>query len=93
MTPAQLLDGLLQGNPPVQRRAMAKAITLLESTRTDHRASADELLTAMLPHTGKSFRLGISGVPGVGKSTFIEALGLYLMGQGCLLYTSDAADD
>ena len=82
MTPAQLLDGLLQGNPPVQRRAMAKAITLLESTRTDHRASADELLTAMLPHTGNSFRLGISGVPGVGKSTFIEALGLYLIGQG-----------
>ncbi len=82
MTPAQLLDGLLQGKPPVQRRAMAKAITLLESTRTDHRASADELLTAMLPHTGKSFRLGISGVPGVGKSTFIEALGLYLIKQG-----------
>jgi LAO/AO transport system kinase len=82
VTPAQLLDGLLQGNPPVQRRAMAKAITLLESTRTDHRASADELLTAMLPHTGHSFRLGISGVPGVGKSTFIEALGLYLIGQG-----------
>ena len=82
MTPAQLLDGLLQGNPPVQRRAMAKAITLLESTRTDHRALADELLTAMLPHTGKSFRLGISGVPGVGKSTFIEALGLYLIGLG-----------
>ena len=82
MTPQQLLDGLLQGNPPVQRRAMAKAITLLESTRTDHRASADELLTAILPHTGKSFRLGISGVPGVGKSTFIEALGLFLIKQG-----------
>ena len=82
MTPAQLLDGLLQGNSPMQRRAMAKAITLLESTRTDHRVLADELLTAMLPHTGKSFRLGISGVPGVGKSTFIEALGLYLIEQG-----------
>jgi LAO/AO transport system kinase len=82
VTPAQLLDGLLQGSAPVQRRAMAKAITLLESTRTDHRASADELLTAMLPHTGQSFRLGISGVPGVGKSTFIEALGLYLIQQG-----------
>ena len=66
----------------MQRRAMAKAITLLESTRTDHRVLADELLTAMLPHTGKSFRLGISGVPGVGKSTFIEALGLYLIEQG-----------
>ena len=82
MTPDQLLEGLLHGTPPVQRRAMAKAITLLESTRTDHRASADELLTAMLPHTGQSFRLGISGVPGVGKSTFIEALGLYLIGLG-----------
>ena len=82
MTPDQLLQGLLQGAAPVQRRAMAKAITLLESTRADHRALADELLTAMLPHTGRSFRLGISGVPGVGKSTFIEALGLYLIGQG-----------
>jgi LAO/AO transport system kinase len=51
---------------------MAKAITLLESTRADHRAQADALLTALLPHTGKAFRLGISGVPGVGKSTFIE---------------------
>ena len=77
-----LLEGILSGAPAVQRRAMAKAITLLESTRADHRAQADELLTAMLPHTGRSFRLGISGVPGVGKSTFIEALGLYLIGQG-----------
>lgn len=82
MTPEQLLDGLLHGNAAVQRRAMAKAITLLESTRTDHRVSADALLTAMLPHTGQSFRVGISGVPGVGKSTFIEALGLYLIAQG-----------
>ncbi|WP_326539681.1 methylmalonyl Co-A mutase-associated GTPase MeaB [Pseudorhodoferax sp.] len=65
-----------------QRRAIAKAITLLESTRADHRAQADELLTALLPHTGRAFRLGISGVPGVGKSTFIEALGLYLIGLG-----------
>ena len=65
-----------------QRRAIAKAITLLESTRADHRAQADELLDALLPHTGRSFRLGISGVPGVGKTTFIEALGLYLIEQG-----------
>ncbi len=65
-----------------QRRAIAKAITLLESTRADHRAQGDELLTALLPHTGKAFRLGISGVPGVGKSTFIEVLGLYLIEQG-----------
>ncbi len=65
-----------------QRRAMAKAITLLESTRADHRAQADALLTALLPHTGQSLRLGISGVPGVGKSTFIEALGLHLIARG-----------
>ena len=82
MSPQALIDGILRGNAAVQRRAMAKTITLLESTRADHRAAADELLTALLPHTGKSFRLGISGVPGVGKSTFIEALGLYLIAQG-----------
>ncbi len=82
MTPDQLLQGLLHGDAPVQRRAMAKAITLLESTRADHRLQADELLTGLLPHSGQSFRLGISGVPGVGKSTFIEALGLYLIGLG-----------
>jgi LAO/AO transport system kinase len=77
-----LLDTILHGAPMARRRAIAKAITLLESTRADHRAQADKLLTALLPHTGKSLRLGISGVPGVGKSTFIEALGLYLIGQG-----------
>ena len=80
--PAVELDAILQQQPAAQRRAIAKAITLLESTRADHRAQADDLLTAMLPHTGKSFRLGISGVPGVGKSTFIEALGLFLINQG-----------
>jgi LAO/AO transport system kinase len=82
VTPAELQAGVLTGAGAVQRRAMAKAITLLESTRADHRAQGDELLTALLPHTGRSFRLGISGVPGVGKSTFIEALGLYLIAQG-----------
>ena len=76
------LQKIVHGVTLVQRRAMAKAITLLESTRTDHRAQGDDLLTALLPHTGNSFRLGISGVPGVGKSTFIEALGLYLIAQG-----------
>ncbi|HEV7912599.1 MAG TPA: methylmalonyl Co-A mutase-associated GTPase MeaB [Albitalea sp.] len=64
------------------RRAIAKAITLLESTRSDHRVEADTLLTALLPHSGKALRLGISGVPGVGKSTFIETLGLHLIAQG-----------
>ncbi len=78
-----LVDTVVKNSEPqAQRRAIAKAITLLESTRTDHRAQADELLTALLPHTGKSFRLGISGVPGVGKSTFIEALGLHLIKHG-----------
>ena len=78
-----LLEGVVQrADALAQRRAIAKAITLLESTRADHRAQADELLTKLLPHTGKSLRLGISGVPGVGKSTFIEALGLYLIEQG-----------
>ena len=82
MTPEQIQAGIVGGAPAVQRRAMAKAITLLESTRPDHRQQADALLTGLLPHTGGAFRLGISGVPGVGKSTFIEALGLYLIGQG-----------
>lgn len=78
-----LISALLKQTAPIeQRRAIAKAITLLESTRADHRAQGDALLTALLPHTGAAFRLGISGVPGVGKSTFIEALGLYLIQHG-----------
>ena len=81
-TPADLLQPIVTGTPPAQRRAIAKAITLLESTRADHREQADVLLTRLLPHSGQSLRLGISGVPGVGKSTFIETLGLYLIGLG-----------
>ncbi|HLO93464.1 MAG TPA: methylmalonyl Co-A mutase-associated GTPase MeaB [Burkholderiaceae bacterium] len=77
-----LAPAILAGPGPAQRRAMAKAITLLESTRADHRAQADALLGELLPHTGRSLRLGISGVPGVGKSTFIEALGLFLIERG-----------
>ena len=79
---ALLLQQVTAGEPAPRRRAVAKTITLLESTRADHRLRADALLNALLPHTGRSFRLGISGVPGVGKSTFIEALGLHLIGQG-----------
>ena len=80
---SDLLGHVVDLSAPLrQRRAVAKAITLLESTRADHRAQADELLTGLLPYTGKSFRLGISGVPGVGKSTFIEALGLHLIEKG-----------
>jgi LAO/AO transport system kinase len=65
-----------------ERRALAKAITLVESTRPDHRERAQKLLGELLPHSGRSLRIGISGVPGVGKSTFIEALGMYLIGRG-----------
>ena len=65
-----------------QRRALAKAITLIESTRADHQMRAQALLHALLPSTGRAMRIGISGVPGVGKSTFIEALGLLLLEQG-----------
>jgi len=65
-----------------QRRALAKAITLVESSRAEHRAAAQELLEALLPHTGRSIRVGISGIPGVGKSTFIEAFGMHLIAAG-----------
>jgi LAO/AO transport system kinase len=75
-----LVDAVLGASGERQRRAVAKTITLLESTRADHRVRADALLDALLPKSGRSFRIGISGVPGVGKSTFIEALGLHLVG-------------
>ena len=64
------------------RRALARAITLIESTRRDHRAEASALLEAIMPYTGKSIRVGISGAPGVGKSTFIEALGNHVIDRG-----------
>ena len=79
---AALCTALMGSEPAGKRRALAKAITLLESSRADHRARADALLNALLPHTGHGMRLGISGVPGVGKSTFIEALGLALIAKG-----------
>lgn len=64
------------------RRALAKGITLVESTRADHRQQAAELLEVLMPETGNSTRLGISGVPGVGKSTFIESFGNHVIQQG-----------
>jgi len=77
-----LVNDLTGAPSSAQRRALAKIITLLESTRMDHRKRADEVLNTLLPKTGKSFRLGISGVPGVGKSTLIETLGLSLIDKG-----------
>ncbi|MDD9876356.1 MAG: methylmalonyl Co-A mutase-associated GTPase MeaB [Magnetovibrio sp.] len=74
----RLADGVRAG----ERRALARAITLIESSRADHRAAAEALLAELLADTAKSFRLGISGVPGVGKSTFIEAAGLHAVGLG-----------
>ncbi|MBC7907905.1 MAG: methylmalonyl Co-A mutase-associated GTPase MeaB, partial [Rhodospirillaceae bacterium] len=76
--PTILAQGVLAG----ERRAVARAITLIESTRADHREAAEELLHHLLPHTGRSVRMGITGVPGAGKSTFIEAFGLHVVEQG-----------
>lgn len=73
---------LVEGVLARQLRPLAKAITLIESSRPDHQRRAEAVLQALLPHTGGALRLGISGVPGVGKSTFIEALGLYLIERG-----------
>ncbi len=73
-----LAERVLNGDRP----ALAQAITLIESTRSDHRAAASSLLQKLMPHAGNSIRLGISGVPGVGKSTFIEALGNHVIDAG-----------
>ena len=75
---ADLAEGLLAG----ERRSLARAITLIESTRADHRDQAEALVGRILDATGNALRLGISGVPGVGKSTFIEAFGLHLADAG-----------
>lgn len=73
---------LVKGVLARERRALAKTITLLESTRSDHRERGQAVLESLLPHSGNSIRVGISGVPGVGKSTFIETLGMLLIGRG-----------
>jgi LAO/AO transport system kinase len=76
--PDIFVQGILSGN----RRMIAKTITLIESSLKDHQKAAFKVMENILPHTGKSIRLGITGVPGVGKSTFIENLGVYLAEQG-----------
>ena len=73
-----LADKILEGD----RRALARAITLIESARDDHQAEALSLITTLLPHTGKAVSLGISGTPGAGKSTFIEAFGTHVIDKG-----------
>jgi LAO/AO transport system kinase len=75
-------QALLTGVLAHDRRALAKTITLVESTRADHQARSRALLDALLPYTGQSLRIGISGSPGVGKSTFIESFGLHLIERG-----------
>jgi len=72
------VDGVLARD----RRILAKTITLLESSRPDHQALAREVLDDLMPHTGLAIRLGITGVPGAGKSTFIESLGRYVTDRG-----------
>jgi LAO/AO transport system kinase len=64
------------------RRTLARAITLLESTRADHRKQSEELIQAVMPFSGNSMRIGLTGVPGVGKSTLIEALGNHVINTG-----------
>jgi LAO/AO transport system kinase len=78
INPQELAEGIRSGD----RRALAKGITLVESTRADHREAAARLLELIMPYTGNSIRLGISGVPGVGKSTFIESFGNHVISQG-----------
>lgn len=76
--PQDYIDGVLAG----KRRMLSKTITLVESSLASHMVLARKLLDSLLPHTGKAVRLGITGVPGVGKSTFIESLGISLVAEG-----------
>lgn len=82
MIRAMDLDTLSSRIPAGDRRALARAITLVESSRPEHRVQASELLHRLADPARQSLRIGLSGTPGVGKSTFIEALGLMLTGQG-----------
>lgn len=78
LLPEDYVERLLTGD----RVALGRAITLVESSRADHQQLAEQIVAQCLPHSGNSFRIGITGAPGVGKSTFIEAFGLYLLSQG-----------
>ena len=78
LTPEQIFEGIREGNTG----ALSSGITLIESQKSDHRADANTLIQLCLPFSGNSIRIGITGVPGVGKSTFIEAFGQVLTEQG-----------
>jgi LAO/AO transport system kinase len=80
--PAENAVSLVEGIRAGDRRSLARAITFAESTRAEHRVIADAVLEAVLPATGNAVRIGISGPPGVGKSTFIEAFGKHIINQG-----------
>lgn len=77
LTHRDYIDGVLNGD----RAVLGRAISLVESNRQEHQEKAQQLLVELLPHTGKAYRVGITGVPGVGKSTFIEAFGTNLTAQ------------
>jgi LAO/AO transport system kinase len=74
----EFCDGILQGN----RTVLSRAVTLIESNKPDHQIVAQEIISHCLPFSGKSVRIGITGVPGAGKSTFIESFGTYLTSIG-----------
>jgi len=78
INPDRFVQGIIDGN----RRMIAKTITLIESSLKEHKRTAFKVIENILPYTGKSIRLGVTGVPGVGKSTFIENLGVYLAEKG-----------
>jgi LAO/AO transport system kinase len=81
LTKEQYVDGILNGDISI----LSQAVTLIESARPDHQSMAQEIIAACLPKTGNSIRIGITGVPGAGKSTFIEALGMHIIKQGSKL--------
>jgi LAO/AO transport system kinase len=77
-TPSEFVEGIRQGNITI----LSQAVTLLESSRNEHRQTAQEIIEKCLPYAGHSVRIGITGVPGAGKSTSIDAFGMYLTGKG-----------
>ena len=77
-TPAEFVEGILKGNITI----LSQAVTLVESSKYEHQQIAQEIIEKCLPHAGKSVRIGITGVPGAGKSTSIDAFGMHLIGEG-----------